>query len=201
MKKNILIILMIFILSVSLLLSGCTSVEQTVQDCATFGGTLVKKSNIYYCYNTFHSTPQDLFSCADDFVSYKVDISKFAPDGSVSVAPILVSCGFTEIPIYSMKSEGVCKFFSISDAYLGNTVTATGLGAPSLIRLQNDSGSYKLPVVSSEYDAEGKVWTAEFATIDPLTSQPLVPPGTYSAGCFGDNGTASGGGWTVTISR
>ena len=111
------------------------------------------------------------------------------------------TCGYVEFG--GMEKEGRCKFFSVADGYLGGTVEVEGLGLPSVLRLVNEEHIYKLPLIESSVerdDVTGR-WTAQFATIDPATGQPLVSPGTYFVSCYGSNGTASGAGMQVTITR
>ena len=167
------------------------------QSCINSGGTYVGAYPHEYCYNA----PYPNGALPDEIV---------CPEGSTYISlysfesgfPSLVSCSYVNLG-GSMEKDGRCKFFTVDDTYLGGTVSVTGLGAPNILRLKNANGIYKLPVVLSsvERNDETGVWSAEFATIDPLTSQPLVPPGTYNAGCFGANGTADGFGLEVTITR
>ena len=102
----------------------------------------------------------------------------------------------------TLKEQGVCKFISINDASLGNTISANLKGVTTFIRLQLNGKTYKLPFVpnSSSQNADG-TWYAEYYTIDPTTSQPLIPPGTYNASCYGDGGTANNNTQTITITR
>ena len=77
-----------------------------------------------------------------------------------------------------------------SEAYLGGTIEIEGMGAPSFLRLKGNGVTYKLPVVpGSIKQLDNGTFTAEFYTIDPFTSQPLVAPGEYRAEVFGKNGS------------
>lgn len=164
-----------------------SAIDMTPQQrCEFLTGTYMGNYPLEICYNIPYpngSVPDEI-TCPEG-TNY---ISLFTFDGA---GPYLKACGFVDLSV-NMEKQGRCKFFTVSDAYLGGTVSVTGLGAPSVLRLKNENGIYKLPVILDSIDRDdttGK-WSAEFATIDPLTSQPLVPPGTYSAGCFGSNGTA-----------
>jgi hypothetical protein len=116
-----------------------------------------------------------------------------------------VDLGYEDTPVVpkeGMKKEGVAKIIYIpSEAYLGGTIKIEGMGAPSYLRLKADGVIYKLPVVpNSVNQLDDGTFVAEFYTIDPVTSQPLVAPGTYQADVFGENGTASAS-FQITISR
>jgi hypothetical protein len=101
-----------------------------------------------------------------------------------------------------MDKQGLAKINTIpSEAYLGGTIKVEGMGAPSFLRLKAAGVTYKLPVVpGSIMQLDNGTFTAEFYTIDPVTSQPLVAPGTYLADLFGSNGPA-GSQFEITISR
>jgi hypothetical protein len=96
----------------------------------------------------------------------------------------------------------MCKLLSVESAYLGGTVKTKGVGAPNSLKMRNKETGvlYVLPMVSRS-EAYSGIWEAEFATIDPTTSQPLVAPGEYMVYCYGEGGTASGSGQMITISR
>ena len=109
----------------------------------------------------------------------------------------------TLVPGVTMDDAGVCKFFEVKTGFVGGTIEASGLGVPSVMRLKVDGKIFVLPVIESSIvrDAVTGKWTAQFATIDSGTGQPLVPDGEFEVGCFGANGTADGSGTKVTITR
>ena len=113
-----------------------------------------------------------------------------------------ITCGYVG-GAKTLEGQGVCKFFEIEDATLGESIKTSGLGTPTVLRLKVEGKTYKLPVIESTIvrDDVTSKWTAEFATVDPKTSQPLVPAGTFDVRCFGASGTASGGSVEVTITR
>ncbi len=190
----VLLLIAILIPVISITANGLTPKES----CEFVNGTYVADFSFEICYNIVYPNGKipDEISCPEG-TNY-VTLYTIGGEG-----PYLNTCGYVELNRGTLEEQKRCKFFTGSDAYLGGTVSASGLGVPSVLRLKNANGVYKLPVILSTVkrdDATG-IWTAEFATIDPLTSQPLVPPGDYKGGCFGTNGTADGGGMKVTISR
>ena len=103
----------------------------------------------------------------------------------------------------TLKEAGICKFISIDNtASIGNPITATGKGITAYLRLEANHTYTKLPVIpgSQTLTADGD-WQAQYYTIDPTTSQPLVAPGTYTVACFGEGGTANANNQTITITR
>jgi hypothetical protein len=191
MFKSKKIIIFLVILLIGVIIIPVFAFSTAEGNCHKAGGIYIDNYPYEYCYNISDPDALAWGGCKD-----YVNIYTFEGNG-----PYLLGCG---LKIFGgLEKEGRCKFFSVDDAYLGGTVRVTGLGAPSILRLKNENGIYKLPVVEGSInkdDVTGE-WSAEFATIDPFTSQPLVPPGFYYAGCFGDNGTADGAGLKVTITR
>ena len=110
------------------------------------------------------------------------------------------TCG--NFPRLSLKEQGTAKIKTIaSEAYLGGTIKVSGVGVPSFLRLKANGVIYKLPVIpGSIQQLPDGTFTAEFYTINPLTSQPFVGPGSYLADCFGAFGPA-GGQFEITITR
>lgn len=175
---------------------------QVNADYSLEGSCIYDEQGVYYFFDgrefCINATQGREFGClGEDYFSYYMDLGG---------EPTLIQCGYLNFQSTpsTLEHSARCKFFSVSDGYVGGTIEVSGLGAPSMLRLKNENGTYKLPVLVDTIkrdDTTGQ-WTAEFSTRNLSTSQPLVPEGTYDAGCFGTNGTADGSGkFTVVIYR
>jgi hypothetical protein len=199
-KIFVLSLLLVFILvtltMVNVVSGNDISSEEAII-CSSMGGVYVAAEN--KCYNAW--APTEI--CPDGYATINFGfVPLHGQDFSLSREALPYVCGYVNLN-GSLEKEGRCKFFSVEDGYVGGTVGASGLGSVSILRLVNSEHVYKLPVIESSIvrdDVTGQ-WTAEFATIDPTTGQPLVSVGTYDVSCFGANGTASGAGMKVNITR
>ena len=204
-KKIFVLVLMglsfILTLAIVTVVSGNGEISPLESACNNLGGVYVAADN--KCYNAW--VPTEI--CPDGYMTLNyIQSVAFTPlhgakfSLTQEVPPYV--CGYVNLN-GSLEKEGRCKFFSVEDGYVGGTVEASGLGTASILRLVDSEHMYKLPVIESSVvrdDVTG-IWTAEFATIDPATGQPLVTVGTYDVSCFGANGTASGAGMMVNITR
>jgi hypothetical protein len=175
--------------------------------CAEFGGTYISNGNgTGTCYNltdawTLRHHCEEGEAAGAITLYGDVDKSNDIENPLTYVTKSV--CGFVEIPSNSsLIGKGVAKINTISSkVYLGDTIKVTGMGAPTILRLQGNGTTYKLPLVlGSVKQLEDGTFTAEFYTIDPATSQPLVAPGKYKADIFGSNGPA-GAQFDITIVR
>ena len=159
------------------------------------GGVYVLGDSIQYCYN--FTSELGLKNAGCEGYSYGSNYRRFEDE-----APTLLKCGYYELS-KGLEKEGRCKFFEVKDGFIGGMIEASGLGAPSVMRLNKDGVIYKLPVFedSISKDSLTGVWTAKYFTVSPTTSQPLVDEGIYSVYCYGPSGTASGAGMKVEITR
>ena len=175
------------------------------QTCAQYGGTFVLTGEGKgVCYNFADAWAVNRVCGSEDYgyVTLFGDINN--PGGNLNSGLSFVTnhvCGFVDFSQKSIKEQGRCKFTSIESGYLGGTISVTGMGAPSVLRLKSGDVTYKLPVVvgSIKQNADGS-FTADYYTIDPFTSQPLVQPGAYQADCLGAGGPA-GVQFDITIGR
>ena len=167
-----------------------------------FGGVYNPTNNL--CYNVKVSTEM----CPDGYATYNMfEPIAYTPlhgaQFSLALTEIEYTCGYTgSSAALPLDKKGVAKITMMPvKSYLGGTIKIEGKGAPSFLRLKANGVIYKLPVVpGSIKQLDDGTFIAEFYTIDPFTSQPLVAPGEYIAELFGVNGPA-GGGFSITILR
>lgn len=205
MNKKRVVVIACFVVVILLTLSVVSAKENmrgSASDyCTEYLGGVYDGANSL-CINAKIETER----CPDGYATYFLGgEARFVPlhgaKFSLSRFHMDYTCGY--VSFADLEGQGVCKFFDIEGGHVGGTIKASGLGSPSFLRLKVGNKIYKLPVIESTIvrDDTTAKWTAEFATVDPKTGQPLVPEGDYEVGCFGMNGTASGGGMDVTITR
>ena len=186
--------------------NGATLEELASQACTSFGGTFIYNAakETAVCYNL-----QDNWTlrhvCGSEEYGYITLYGDKNKIGATINDPLTYMtnfhCGFIDLSQKTIEQQGRCKFTSVSDGYLGGTVSTTGMGAPNILRLQANGKIFKLPVVESSINQlDDGTFKAEYYTIDPFTSQPLVQPGAYKADCMGSGGTA-GLQFDITITR
>jgi hypothetical protein len=186
--------------------TGSTLEEQASQACTTFGGTFVYNAanETGVCYNLQDAWTLRHVCGSEDYGYITIYADKNKIGGTISDPLTYMTnshCGFIDLSQKTIEQQGRCKFSSVGDAYLGGTVSTTGMGAPNILRLQANGKTFKLPVIESSINQlDDGTFKAEYYTIDPLTSQPLVQPGAYKADCMGTGGTA-GTQFDITITR
>lgn len=205
MKKSKLLVVVLLLVIIILVANQFVLADYNtaVSWCDGWGGTLsyigrgtdpkYGDFDLYACSNAFSAEAVRVLGCGQEVTNIRVY------DNNNVTGYFLGDCGTEE---KTLVERGVAKINTIpTEVYLGGTIKVTGMGAPSFLRLKGNGTTYKLPVVpGSVKQLEDGTFTAEFYTIDPTTSQPLVAPGTYKADIFGSNGPA-GKQFDITITR
>lgn len=181
--------------------ANATEFEEFMRDrCSSFQGDFeIASPGITYCGNIPAALMTEI-SCSEG--TFAEEFGRYIGEYPYIYAYSDSCVASTSKEPKGMDKQGVAKINYIpSEAYLGGTIRVEGMGAPSFLRLKANGVIYKLPVIpSSIKQLDNGKFTAEFYTIDPTTSQPLVAPGSYQADVFGENGTASAR-FQITITR
>ncbi len=196
-KKNIILgILIVFIFS-SIKETNVFAVDNYAfarSYCETgWNGTfIVTGETTGTCNNFTNSSCEDGYSRTD---YSNISSERFTYDDTKII------CGYVDLSPQTVKEQKVCKFIEVQDSVLGQTIIATGRGIPTTLRLIKNNVIYKLPVLENTVQQfDNGTFIAEFATIDNITSQTLIPTGTFAADCFGPDGP-SGQQHKINITR
>lgn len=206
LKKQVVIgLLVIVFLAVGLLavkiLAKAASENIYSENCELAGGTYIEKEGWLYCINITYQPALAWFGCPT-YVNLKTQDPDITIFDFWTISKI--SCGDVTFFTTNTLERGRCKLLSVEDGLVRGTISASGLGFPSYLRLKDATENYKLPVLQSNIvrdDVTGE-WTAEFSGRDWMTGQALAPEGEYSVTCFGTEGTGDGiGVFAIKITR